>query len=108
MSEQKVNYTEAMVARLLEVYDGAASDAEKRSQIAQLADELDRKEASIRAKLVREGVYVPFEKVEAGKGGVRKAQLVQEIADRIDVDVDVIGSLEKATKVALNKVLAAL
>ena len=108
MTDKTVNYTDEMVDRLAVVYDGSASDAEKRAQIKALAVELGRSEASIRAKLVREKLYVPFAKVEAGKAGVKKAELVQAIADKIDVDVDVIGSLEKATKVALNKILGAL
>ena len=91
MTDKTVNYTDEMVDRLAVVYDGSASDAEKRAQIKALAVELGRSEASIRAKLVREKLYVPFAKV-----------------DKIDVDVDVIGSLEKATKVALNKILGAL
>lgn len=108
MTEQKVNYTDAMVARLHAGYDGEASDEVRREQVAELAVELGRNEASIRAKLVREGVYVAYAKVEKAGATVRKAALVQAIADEIDVDVDVVGSLEKATKVALGKVLIAL
>lgn len=108
MTEKTVNYSDEAVARLHEVYDGSASDEDKRAQVKALADELGKNEASIRAKLVREKIYVPYAKVEAGKAGVRKAELVQAIADKIDADVDVIGSLEKATKVALSRVLAAL
>jgi len=108
MTDKTVNYTDAMVARLYEVYDGKATDAERKAQVAALAAELGRKEASIRAKLTREGIYVPLTKAPKGKATVRKAALVQAIADKLEADVDVIGSLEKATKVALEKVLAAL
>lgn len=108
MTEKAVNYTDEMVAALHEGYDGSASDEVRRAQIKALAKEVGRSEASVRAKLVREGIYVPYVKVEAGKGGARKADLVQAIADALEVDSDVVGSLEKATKVALNKVLDAL
>ena len=108
MTEKAVNYTQEMVDALHAGYDGSASDDERRAQIKALAEEVGRSEASVRAKLVREGIYVAYTKAEAGKGGARKADLVQAIADKLEVDSDVVGSLEKATKVALNKVLEAL
>ena len=108
MTEKTVNYTDEMVARLHEVYDGDAAEEVRDAQVAQLADELGKSPASIRAKLTREGLYVPKAKAPAGKASVTKAQLVTAIAAEMNVDEDVIGSLEKATKVALGKVLAAL
>ena len=108
MSEKQVNYTDESVARLNEVYDGNDTEANRDAQVAQLAEELGKSAASVRAKLTREKLYVPKTKAPAGKATVSKAALVQAIADAIDEDVDVIGSLEKATKVTLNKVLKAL
>jgi hypothetical protein len=108
MTEKTVNYTDEMVARLHEVYDGDAAEEVRDAQVAQLADELGKSPASIRAKLTREGIYVPKAKAPAGKASVTKAQLVTAIAAEMNVDEDVVGSLEKATKVALGKVLAAL
>lgn len=104
----EVNYTEAMVEALREGYDVEANDEDRKAQVAQLAEDLGKSQASIRAKLTREGIYVPLTKAPAGKATVRKSELVQAIATKIDADVDVIGSLEKATKVALTKVLEAL
>jgi hypothetical protein len=108
MTDKTVNYTDEMVAVLRAGYDGSADEATRDAQVAQLADEVGKSAASIRAKLTREGLYVPKAKAPAGKAVVRKAELVQAIADAMDVDVDVIGSLEKATKVTLNRVLNAL
>jgi len=108
MTENTVTYTDEMVARLHEVYDGDAAEEVRDAQVAQLADELGKSPASIRAKLTREGIYVPKAKAPAGKASVTKAQLVTAIAAEMNVDEDVVGSLEKATKVALGKVLAAL
>jgi hypothetical protein len=108
MSETKVNYTDEAVARLNAVYDGNDTEANRDAQVAQLAEELGKSAASIRAKLTRERLYVPKAKAPAGKATVSKAALVQAIADAIDEDVDVIGSLEKATKVTLAKVLRAV
>ena len=108
MTEKVVNYTDEMVTRLHEVYDGEASVDERKAQVARLAEELGKSAASIRAKLTREGLYVPIGKPEGKTGGVRKAHLVTAIANELDVDEDVVGSLEKATKVALERVLRAL
>ena len=108
MTEKTVNYTEEAVARLHEVYEGDADEATRDAQVAQLAVELAKSTRSIRAKLTREGVYVAKAKAPAGKAVVRKAELVTAIAKAMGADEDVIGSLEKATKVALTKVLNAL
>lgn len=108
MTEKTVNYTDEMVARLHAVYDGEADVETRDAQIAQLADEVGKSAASVRAKLTSEGIYVPKGKAEGKTKGVRKAHLVTAIAKELEVDEDVVGSLEKATKVALTKVLEAL
>ena len=108
MTEKTVNYTAEATARLHEVYDGTASDEARKEQVAALAGELGKSAGSIRAKLTREGIYVALNKAPAGKAPVRKAQIVQVIADKLDVDVDVIGSLEKATKNTLIRIANAL
>jgi hypothetical protein len=108
MTEKTVNYTEEMVARLHAVYDGEADEATRDEQVAALAEELGKSAASIRAKLTREGVYVPKAKAPAGKASVLKADLIAEIASKLGVAEDVVGSLEKATKNALNLVNNAL
>jgi hypothetical protein len=108
MTEKTVNYTDEMVAQLQATYDPSADEATRKAQISELAVKLDRKEASIRAKLTREGVYVPNAKAPAKERSATKAELVSRIAVLMGADEDVIGSLEKATKVTLNKVLEAL
>jgi hypothetical protein len=108
MSEKVTNYSAEQVARLIAVYDPSATEAERTDQIAQLADEVGKSAASVRAKLTYEGVYVPKAKIPAGKNTIRKAELVQAIADKLEVDVDVIGSLEKATKNVLARLYRAL
>lgn len=108
MKDKAPNYTDSMVEALRAGYDGTASDEDRKAQVADLAIKVGRSEASIRAKLTREGLYVALTKAPAGKAVVRKSELVQSIADYIEVDVDVIGSLEKATKPTLLRVLDAL
>lgn len=108
MTEKRVNYTDEMVARLREGYDGSADEAVRDEQIKALAVELDRSPASIRAKLTSEGLYVPKAKAPAGKAAVRKAVLVSAIAAKMGVDEDVMGSLEKANKSVLVRIFNAL
>ena len=108
MTRKVVNYTDAMVARLHEGYDGSASDADRKEQVAALAAELGKSEASIRAKLTSEGIYVPYSKAPAGKNTVRKAAMVGAIATQLGVHVETVESLEKANKVALALILQAL
>lgn len=108
MTRKVVNYTDAMVARLHEGYDGSASDEVRRAQVAELAAELGKSEASIRAKLTSEGIYTPYAKAPAGKNSVRKAALVNAIAIQLGVHVEAVESLEKANKVALAMIYKAL
>ena len=108
MTDKTVNYTDAMVASLREGYDPQASDEDRKAQVTALGIALGKSDASIRAKLTREGIYVPLTKAPAGKATVRKSELVQLIADQLDVDVDVVGSLEKATKNVLIRLATAL
>lgn len=105
MTEKTVNYTDEMVARLREVYDGSADEATRDEQVKALADELSKSAASIRAKLTREGIYVPKAKVEKGKAGVSKAEMVKAIALAFGVDEEKVESLEKANKTALRVIL---
>jgi len=108
MNDKAPNYTDEMVVSLHEGYDPTADEAVRTAQVSALALELGRNVRSIIAKLTRERLYVPKAKAPAGKAPVRKAQLVQLIADQIQVDVDVIGSLEKATKNTLIRIANAL
>ena len=108
MSEKTVNYTDEMVARLHEVYDSNADEAIREQQIEQLASELGKNKASIRAKLTRERVYVAKSQASKAPASPRKAVIVSAIAQKLGVDEDVVGSLEKATKNTLIRVYNAL
>lgn len=108
MTEKAPNYSAEATARLHEVYDPTDTEENRKAQIAALAVELGKKEASVRAKLTSEGIYVPLEKAAAKAPVVRKAELVSRIAEAMGEDEDVVGSLENATKVTLERVLKAL
>lgn len=108
MTEKTVNYTDEMVAALHDGYDGTASEDVRSAQILALGEQLGKSPASIRAKLTHEKLYVPKAKAPAGKAVILKSVIVASIAEKLGVDVDVVGSLEKVTKVALLKIEAAL
>jgi hypothetical protein len=108
MTDSTVNYTDEMVARLRELYDPSANDAARAAQVAELAVELDRSQPSIRAKLTREGLYVPKAKAVAKAKTPSKAEIVTMIAFKLAVDEDVVGSLEKVTKNTLVRIYNAL
>ena len=108
MTDKTVNYTDEMVAALHDGYDGTASEDVRDAQVLALGEQLGKSAASIRAKLTREQLYVPKVKAPAGKAVVRKSVIVAEIAEKMGVDEDIIGSLEKATKFTLVRILNAL
>jgi hypothetical protein len=94
------NYTDAMVKRLHEVYQPDATEEERDKQLQKLSDELNRKVASVRAKLVREGLYVKKEyRKKTGDKPETKETIVGAIAEIMGVDADAsLSGLEKATK----------
>jgi hypothetical protein len=104
-----VNYTDAQVAELTAAYGACESDSERTECVAEYAEAFGKTPASIRAKLVREGVYVA--KADTAKNGaarVKKDSLVEQIASVMGVTSEALPGLEKAGKVTLRKVLAAL
>ena len=109
-TEKNANYTSAMVERLHDVYDRDASETERAEQIEALSVELNRTVKSVRAKLVREGVYVKKAYVsKAGSAPERKEAIVQAIATALEVDADTaLSGLEKATKGCLQTLRAAI
>lgn len=96
--EKVVNYTDEQTSALVSAYTEAKSDSDRVSVIETFAEDFGKSLASIRQKLVREGVYQKPEKAEAGKkGGVKKADLVTQIAAACNRSADAFDSLEKAT-----------
>lgn len=100
MSEKTVNYTALAVQKLREGYDPAADEETRDAQIVALADELGKTTKSVRAKLVREGLYVKKAyKTKTGDKPETKEAIVNQIADFLGVDADSsLSGLEKATK----------
>jgi len=100
MTEKTPNYTALAVQKLREGYDPKADEETRDAQIVALAEELGKTTKSVRAKLVREGLYV--KKAYKTKGGEKpetKEGIVSSIADTLGVDADsTLSGLEKATK----------
>ena len=103
MTTKAPNYTEAQEIRLADVYNPASSEAERETQIEELANEFGKATKSVRAKLSSMKLYVKKEyKSKAGNKAETKEVIVQEIATILGVDAEQLGGLEKATKNALN------
>ena len=106
MTEKNVNYTPEMEARAIEVYDPNADQETRDAQVDALSNEFNRTRRSVISKLSRLGVYKAKEyQTKKGDRPVSKAALVANIASICGVDEDTVGSLEKATKNALNVVV---
>lgn len=94
------NYTAAMVVQLHAGYDPDATEDEREQQMQDLADKLGKSVRSIRAKLVREKLYVKkVYKTKTDTKAETKETIVSEIAQTLGVDADTsLSGLEKATK----------
>ena len=96
----KTNYTAEQTAALVSGYQAGAT-------VEALATQLGKSTRSIVAKLSREGVYQAKSK-STGVARVKKAELVDAIANRIGVAPETFDSLEKANHEVLEAILANL
>ena len=104
-----VNYTPEMIETMTEMYKSALGDTERKEMVTTISETLGKSVASIRAKLSKLGVYIkPKPTTKSGSVVIRKAELVNNIADLLGKDADLLGSLEKATKFSLEAVIAGL
>lgn len=105
MTKAKVqNYTEEQVVELVFAYTAAETDEARAACVEAYAEKFEKSPASIRAKLVREKLYIKPEKA-GKKGGIQKADLVEEISNFTETPVEILDSLSKATMVALTRVV---
>jgi len=98
MNAKVENYTAEMTNTIVEGYK-AGETAEV------LAAKIGKSVRSVVAKLSREGVYVRKGKTTKGGKTVTKANLIAKIAEKAGVDVEVLASLEKANKEALEALI---
>ena len=97
--EAKVNYTEAQTAQLISSYQAGNS-------VEAIAEAMHKAVRSVRAKLVREGVYIAPEKGVKAKReeGPTKKEMLRDLAD-VWPDAPVEG-LANATKEAIAALIA--
>jgi len=108
-----VNYTPEMIETMESMYASVSldtsTDAERKEMVVSISDKLGKTVNSVRAKLSKLNVYIkPKATTKTGAVVVRKAQLVSEIATLLNVDEDLLGSLEKSTKFSLEAVIKGL
>lgn len=106
MTTRKTVYTPEVTAQLTAEYQAAQSAEGRQAVMEAFAEKLEVKVASVRAKLVREEVYVKPERETKRKA--TKAELVTMLANEVGTQTEKLESLEKATAKALTVVLEAL
>ena len=97
MTTQNVNYTPEQTAQLVANYQAGAT-------VETLATQLGKTTRSVVAKLSREGVYQAKSKA-SGVSRVKRADLVDAIANRVGVAPETFDSLEKANHEVLEAIL---
>lgn len=97
---------ENVVAEMVSTYEAAESDEARAEAVASLAEKFGKTVQSVRAKLVREGVYkAKARTTKTGEPVISKEKLVQEIEAELGLVAGDLESLEKATKRVLKLVL---
>ena len=100
-----VNYTPEQVDLMKEQYTKNPS----RETVENLAETLDKSIKSIIGKLSREGVYrKTVYKTKTGEDPETKKEIVQELAERLEVSYEAIAGLEKSPKAALKILRSAI
>jgi Zn-dependent M32 family carboxypeptidase len=100
-----VNYTEEQVDLMKEQYTKNPS----RETVENLAETLDKSIKSIIGKLSREGVYKKtVYKTKTGEDPETKKEIVQDLAEKLDLEYEAIAGLEKSPKAALKILRSAI
>ena len=100
-----VNYTQEQVKYMVAEYTSNPT----RETVENLADELEKSIKSIIGKLSREGVYRKTEyTTKTGEKPITKVELVEELAELLELETSVLAGLEKAPKTALKALREAI
>ena len=96
-SAKNVNYTDDMVAQLIEQYEQLGNEG-----LPEIAEALGRSVRSVRSKLVREGVYVATPKAKDNTDvGPSKKNLLNELEALVPFDVSGLSGATKASIVSI-------
>ena len=107
-TEKAPNFTAEQTVELVTAYKAADSTDSRKNVVSAYAAKFGKSEASIRMKLVREGVYVkPEATTKTGEPVIDKERLADDIAAFIPEPLDEasVTSLAKANKKALKAIL---
>ena len=97
-----MNYSEKETSFIVEEYNKNPT----RETVDELASKLNKTPKSIIGKLSREGVYRrSVYKTKTGETPITKEELVQLIAESIDLEIQAVAGLEKAPKAVLKRLL---
>ena len=100
-----INYTQDQVEYITNQYRLKPD----RDTVEKLAEELDKSVKSIIGKLAREGVYKKtVYKTKTGENPVTKKELVQMIAELMELPIEKIAGLEKSPKADLKLLAEAI
>ncbi len=100
MTAAQQNYTEEQTQKLLELYQTLGTDS-----IEAIADQLGKPVRSVRSKLVREGVYVPAQKIPDRKNGPSKKEMLNTLQELVGFDTT---GFSGSTKEALTTLIVYL
>ncbi len=102
MANTTVNYTEAQVEMIVEMYNGLGNEG-----LDEIAAAVGKSVRSVRSKLVREGVYVATPKAKAAPKdmGPSKKELLNDLEQIVGFDVT---GFTGATKPALATLIERL
>ena len=101
------NYTTEQTAELVTAYNEMATESDRMNVVEAFMARFNKTKRSIVGKLSSEKVYIKAE-VEATEGRTSKADMVGSIAKLSGETEEQLESLERATKNALKRVIAAL
>lgn len=109
MTETTKKYTDEQTAEMVEAYTAATNDDERKAVVAEFSEKFDKPAASIRKKLSLEGVYVRPEYLnKRGEKSRNKATITKDIAALLNLKVEQVAGIERATKQELINVENAL
>ena len=100
-----VNYTPEQVEHMIEAYTRTPT----RETVENLAEDLDKSIKSIIGKLSREGVYKKtVYKTKTGEDPETKKEIVENLANILNVKYETVAGLEKSPKAALKILRSAI
>lgn len=100
-----MNYSKEMTAELVKVY----VENPTRDTVAKLAESYGKSEKSVIGKLSKEGVYIrSVYTTKTGEKPVTKSEIVQELAEKLELNATDLEGLEKSPKASLKILLEAI